>query len=663
MVKEDLEKGAGEQGLSSYRLIRSLLIGLLLSVPNAYWVMQVEGIWFVGEPTCISFFSNVGFTLVLLSLLNLLWAKVMPSAALQESELVLITVLLSLCSSLAGHDCWQLGIPPLAMVYWYGLQQPALRWKETFLDYVPQWLIVTDMTALRDFFYGHTTFYRWHIISAWLLPIFWWTLFAVALGAVYTCLILLFRKRWVVDERLAYPLIQIPLTLIDRFRLLSLTSSPFFWWGAGIAAFIDILNGLNGLYPIVPKIPVQHADPPLRLERFLTHRPWSAAAPPFFSFPLYPFMIGLGYLMPIDASFSVWFFYLFRKALLVFTDWLGYLGGLGFLTSGPPYLVQQTYGAWLALALQAIWTARSHLKSFLSCPPDRLSPSSEPFNPRFLFALLFLSFSFLVLFTYRGGMRLSVALLYFGVFFLWSLAIAKCRASLGPPAHEMVGLNSAFFIAHTIGMSRLRIQDKVMMPFFWWFNGRGHRTHQMPIILEGFKMAQVCRLDPRCLSWVLIFGMGIGTIFAFWSALHPLYQVGGHGNPLVDHNWGQLNTLRAWIDSPEPVDVVGVLFIFVGIAVTFFLDQMKSYLWWFPFHPAGYALSLTFGVDYFWSCLLIASLIKFLVLRYGGQRAFQRTVPFMMGLVLGEYTVGAFWSALSVALQRPIYDIYIRVVV
>ncbi|MFA0734404.1 MAG: hypothetical protein OGMRLDGQ_000904, partial [Candidatus Fervidibacter sp.] len=32
------------------------------------------------------------------------------------------------------------------------------------------------------------------------------------------------------------------------------------------------------------------------------------------------------------------------------------------------------------------------------------------------------------------------------------------------------------------------------------------------------------------------------------------------------------------------------------------------------------------------------------------------TLPFMYGLVLGEYTFGAFWSAASIIRQKPIYD-------
>lgn len=284
----------------------------------------------------------------------------------------------------------------------------------------------------------------------------------------------------------------------------------------GIASTVDLLNGLNGLYPAVPKIPVQHADPPLRFERFLTHRPWSAAALPFFSFPLYPFMIGLGYLMPLDASTSIWFFYLFRKALLVLTDWLGALRGVGFTTVGPPYLLQQSYGAWFMLTTHSLWTSRRYLRA-VACEVIRPSVFSakEPFSYRDSFTLCLSGLAFLLWFSYRGGMSLWVGLIYFGVFLSWSLAIAKCRAELGPPAHEIVGLNSANFISHTIGMGRLSLREKVMMPLYWWFNGRGHRTHQMPIVLEGFKMAKATNLNGQGLVWLMVACMGWGRYCLF----------------------------------------------------------------------------------------------------------------------------------------------------
>jgi hypothetical protein len=73
-------------------------------------------------------------------------------------------------------------------------------------------------------------------------------------------------------------------------------------------------------------------------------------------------------------------------------------------------------------------------------------------------------------------------------------------------------------------------------------------------------------------------------------------------------------------------------------------------------HPAGYALGMVFGVEYFWSCLVIAWVVKWAILHWAGHKAYQRFTPVVHGIIIGEYAVGAFWSAMSVILQRPMYD-------
>ncbi len=222
---------------------RAVAIGLLLSVPNAYWVMQVEGTWHSGHPTCISFFWNVGFCLMLLVFLNLAIKKVAPRWALVQQEFVIIFVVLTLVSSLPGHDALQLGIPQMAMPFWYGFQNPALRWQETFLNAMPTWLVVTDMTALRDLFFGGSSLYRWHYLRVWLPTVLWWTVFAMALGAVYVGLMALMRRQWTEHEKLSYPVIHIPLALTREGGRAEFFTNKWFWWGFGAVAALNLING------------------------------------------------------------------------------------------------------------------------------------------------------------------------------------------------------------------------------------------------------------------------------------------------------------------------------------------------------------------------------------------------------------------------------------
>ena len=44
--------------------------------------------------------------------------------------------------------------------------------------------------------------------------------------------------------------------------------------------------------------------------------------------------------------------------------------------------------------------------------------------------------------------------------------------------------------------------------------------------------------------------------------------------------------------------------------------------------------------------IFVGWLLKWLVLKYGGIRLHRKAVPFFLGIVLGEFVIGSFWSLL-----------------
>ncbi|MCH8294342.1 hypothetical protein IH992_24940 [Candidatus Poribacteria bacterium] len=105
-------------------------------------------------------------------------------------------------------------------------------------------------------------------------------------------------------------------------------------------------------------------------------------------------------------------------------------------------------------------------------------------------------------------------------------------------------------------------------------------------------------------------------------------------------------------------DPAATTFMGIGLALTFLLMFMRMRFLWWPLHPAGYALSTNFGIDYIWSCLVISSITKWCILAYGGVGTYRKAIPFFLGVILGEYCMGSFWSLLSVILQQRTYDFY-----
>jgi hypothetical protein len=73
-------------------------------------------------------------------------------------------------------------------------------------------------------------------------------------------------------------------------------------------------------------------------------------------------------------------------------------------------------------------------------------------------------------------------------------------------------------------------------------------------------------------------------------------------------------------------------------------------------HPAGYAVSSTYGMRDYWSMFLLVWLIKRLLLKYGGLKLHRQVMPLFFGMILGEFAVGGFWAILGIILKTPMFN-------
>ncbi|GIX06845.1 MAG: hypothetical protein KatS3mg115_1248 [Candidatus Poribacteria bacterium] len=628
---------------------RALLLGVLLIVPNVFWVLEVEGMWHSGHPTTISLFWNVVLNIFVLILLNLALKRVRPDWALTQGELITVYVMLSIASGLAGHDSLALTIPAIPHAFYFAT--PENQWAELFFRYIPRHLVVYDpeLKIIRGFYEGDALdqFYSWPVLREWLRVTVWWTSFILALGLVMICINVFVRKQWTEHEKLAYPIIQLPLAITEGGGTSRFFQNRTLWIGFLLAAGLDILNGLHALYPVVPHFPVRHDQ---RYIRF-AEKPWNAMGN--VPVPLYPFVIGLGYLLPLDLSFSMWFFFVVKKLQEVLT------AATGWRMPGAPFLSEQSIGAWLAVFFTAIWATRLHLaqvvRHLLGIRP--IDDSGEPIRYRTAGLLMLAGLVYVVYFCLRAGMSLGIVLPFFAFFYALSIGITRVRAEFGPPAHEMAGMvNAQQFLLNILGTRRFGFNNLGVVPYFWFFSGRGYREHIMPHQLEGFKLAERTNMNPKRLVLAMVIAIVLGSLASWWAGVSEMYRLGyARAQPFVGHI-GQFNWVAGHFANPQDPNVPATVAMSLGMLFTFLLMFMRMKFMWWPFHPAAYAISMTFGVEYFWTCLVIASALKFLVLRFGGMQMNRRVTTFFFGVILGEYCVGAFWSALSVILQTRTYD-------
>jgi len=634
------KQAKNHQALNAGVTFRAVILGFILIPVNTYFIMANHLKYWSALPTTISLIFNVVITLTVLITFNLLIQRFLPRFALEQGEFLTIYVMLSISSAIAGHDMMQTVVPTIPNGFWFAT--PENEWKELFWRNLPRWLTSDRLSSLADFYQGDDTFYTKTHLHDWLRPSLWWTVFLSVLIWVMICLDVLLRKQWVERERLTYPIVRLPLEMTRSEG--SFFKSRMVWIGFAIAAGIDLINGLHVFFPVLPEIPVRKAE----LGRYFTEKPWNAIG----WTPLYilPFGLGLGFLMPLEMSFSLWFFYLFWKGERVLGRALGLASLPGF-----PYESSQALGAYLAVAFFALLGARRHIFSILkSLFKPQPHEEKEPMKYRWAVFGLVGGLIFLGAFSHQGGMALWTAALYFLIYYLLALSISRIRAEVGPPTNEMFVVNPRYFLRDVVGTRRLSPGSLTMMALYYSFN-RGYRAHPMPHTLEGFKLADESKMNQRRLVFAMMLATVAGILAAFWAYLVVSYKIGA--NPGLGS--GGYHSLRNWLYYPSDTNIAAVAFICVGFLFTGFVWWLRTLFPLWPFHPAGYAIaSSTWTFGWLWFSVFVSWAIKTALLKVGGIGIYRKARPLFLGLLWGEFLVGGAWVLVRLFLGIRVYSFY-----
>lgn len=616
---------------------RAILLGMVLGVMEVWWLTEIEYVRYSDSPTIPALYFHAIATLFLLLGLNALLRRWCPQRALSRGELLLVYMMVVLATNLAGHDNLQILFTTLVWVF--GHATPENRWAEWIHPYLPRWAVVSDPTVLKSLFAGNDTLYRPEYLRAWAGPVLVWSAFALLWAFGMLCLASLFRRAWEA-ERLTFPIAEIPLALTDPLRP-PLRSSPL-WVGFGLAAGLTLLNLAHSLFPAVPGVNVG-----VRYFR-ASQLPWSAAGPIPVSF--FPFAIGLTFLLPTQLGFSCWFFFLLSRAEAVAAAMLGWFQWGGF-----PYINEQSAGSYIGLCLFSLWAARWHLRRVWRAARGRgPSEPDEPLPYPFAFWGLLLSVLLLGRFLVALGMTPRTVTLYLLLFLPIVVAVTRLRAELGLPTIELYQRGADDMLRQALGTMAFSKGDLIGMTLLFWLN-RTHRQFVSQNIADAFRIAHRSGLPLRGVAWVLLLAAALGIGSAFWSLLHSLYSVGLDSARFTgparwafgDEPWRKLTQ---WLTVPRDPQPGAVRAYFVGCGVTLLLVWLRTRWVWWPFHPAGYLVSGSFALMRLWVPLFISWAIKTLLLRYGGLRAYRRALPFFLGLILGEFSVGFLRTLLDLLL-------------
>lgn len=634
-----------ETAANGFSMWRVFWLGTLLVLFSAFfgtyaYVVVQALLW-----TQTSLLRGPVVILFLVVVLNLLVRRVARRFALSQAELLALYGMVCMGTCAAGIGFVQFLVNQMASPFYYVSKNP--RWESLLWPHIPAWLAPRNPDAIDSFYRGNSTFYQVPVLVEWAVPVLAWSVFIFAVFWTFLCILTLLRRQWIEEERLTFPLVALPMEMTDMRAPGSFWKNRYMWAGFLVAGLAESVNFLHFLYPAVPTLPIKPIGPNM-LDQNITAFPWNQMGQ--FRLAFYPFGIGIAYLLPLDMSFSCWFFYLCVKAANVGAAMLGYSeGGGGGAANRAPYIQEQSNGAFIALALLSVWMARRALaRAWQEVKRPTGADGSELMSFRLAFfgggAGLLLLVGFLVV----AGVPVQVAALYLFLYFCFAVTLARIVSEVGAGWASASYWTATDMTTDTFGANTFSPRTITIFNGYAAWLSADLRDNPMPQQAQIMKTAQLTGTSARRFLWPLVWACAFGVLCAFWAHLHVYYIYGASSSKV--RPWLTSVAVQPFLNattllgSPTQRDPAGLIAAAFGAVILLALSALRQWFTWWPFHPIGYALATTSSLDYFWCPFFLAWVAKAVTLRYGGIQLYRRFLPFFLGLILGDYVVPSLWG-------------------
>lgn len=611
-------------------------------------------VWWARDQTVDRIFSlmipPVVLTLILVAC-NAPLRRYAPRIALTTAELVLFYAFQAILCAVASE--WLDNSFNYSYSYaLFGAGDSAVE--KGIIPHAPGMLFFLQKDGLETFGGGGRSvafaLSRWQL---WLPKIGAWTLLLGLVCLAMLCINSLMREQWTTRERLAFPTLQVPIAITQDGGGGPVWRSPWMWGAFGVMLAIDLLNGFSFWFPSLPSINVRYLGD---MGRWFNSPPWNGIG--WTPIGIFPYLSAIGLFMPTDLLFSCVVFFFVRKAQQVLLTSMGYeqgmFGGGGLLPS-PPYASEQSWGAFIGLAVAAAWSARAYLRTVAREIRHGGSGDRRLVPHRFAFAGLLLSLGGLGAFGVLAGLPFGFTLGYAAVFLIFSVALTRLRAQLGPPLNEMAFMGPNQLIVDLRGTEGVPASLIARWVTTLNFMNRIHRTHPMPHQLESLKLADQHGASQRGMFVAILSATLIGI------ALGAVVQVClGYRYGATNAAWDTPGMVSDLVNTPRRPNIAAITAIVAGFGVVMGLDAVRFRIPGFALHPAGYALSMNFGIDYIWFGLIIVLAAKYCVQRYMGIRGYDRLRMIAIGIILAEYIAEGAFSTVAMVTREATYSVSIN---
>ncbi|HEV7300125.1 MAG TPA: DUF6785 family protein [Tepidisphaeraceae bacterium] len=514
---------------------------------------------------------------------------------------------------------------------------------------------------------------RWGpILRAWITPaITWGALTAFVLGAVL-CGSVIVRHQWAENERLAFPLAGVYLSLIESPKPGRSLNALFLNRGFWIAALmVFVIHGVNALRRYDPQhwpeIPLNFDLGKIFSEGVLRFTDWGLKAQ-----TLYFCIVGFAFFIQSSVGFSLWFFYavLLQLVMIVYAQ-----SGAEF---GAAAQQDVFLGGLIPFALMIVWIGRGHWAAVIR----RMFGRGRPTDPKGrylpysiagwgLVGCLAGVFMWLTL-VGMSPMGAIVLILLIGTFYL---VLARIVAETGLIFVQLIiPLNRPWVFMLQDMPSALAVRPSGTTMF--WNNMAGSMfAHDMreglsPFSTNALRIADVAEYDRpnrgqgyglfACMVLALVVGFVVAGASTLWVEYSYATPLGRGSTNLLNHYAVDITPVSQVLDptaafiAPNngPKDSHNhLVYAGLGVVLVGALSMLRLRFVAWPLHPIGFLMAFGYPLKRIWFSILLGWLAKVMIVKFGGSEMFKTARPVFIGLIVGEAAAASFWLVVSLVMN------------
>jgi hypothetical protein len=638
---------------------RAFILGSIFSIGIAclepYLLMIIQGSGLCADYMVAGAFLSLLVVILIFGILSFIHKKFI----LSSSEMVLIFFMVSIACVIPSWGFMGNLFGVIAGLKYFAT--PANNWNNIFINHIKSFFLNTNMQSIIYFYNG----YYGKIspsYASWITPLISWFILIFIFYFLSVCISVIFRKQWIENERLIFPLAIVPLEVVKKNniseRIPTIFKNKVFWIGFGIAFFFLSINGVLHYFPIMQPVSFVQMISIFRNTESIIF---------LISFVI----IGFAYFLPTDIAFSLWFFYLLSA---IESGWFNISGfslpGYNEVYAGSSAATSfQGGGAMLILFLFVLWIGRKHLKDVFQKAfgkKKEINDKDEMLSYRTAVFGGLISICLLLFVFHLFGMPFFVSILF--IFFVLVIfigltriiaqaGIGFARATVIPPDFTAYSLPPSVVTAN--GYTALGLQ------YVW---AADIRTQVLTSTIDGLKMNEEAKIKPKIFFFSIIVAIGLSYFFSAWTTIHLGYI---HGALNAPNGWfygsGFPSAVGTFISSkitnPLSKQIIISRLIFVGIGaicMLFLIFMHQTFLWW-PLNYIGLPIADSWAIRWAWFSIFLAWIIKIIILRYGGAKIYYKTIPFFIGLILGSIGAMGVWILISVFAGQAVNPILIGV--